>query len=172
MSPQTGESSPELSSGPRIDVVESSFLYVCMVTAFSGRAAWQTCVGHGMHLKSFAALVRVPVMGVVALLLAACASTPEGPYRFSEGWRRARVERVVQGADIDKPKFWECTRKTSAQERSERVYALLSYRSMHHRRTRVVPLTDSTSVRPGDVVYTNVSRCEESIARTARVAGG
>ena len=125
-----------------------------------------------MHLTSFAAQLRVPVMGAVVLLLTACASTPEGPYRFSEGWRKARVERVVQGADINKPRFWECTRKTSVQERSERVYALLSYRSMHHRRTRMVPLTDAASVRPGEVVFTNVSRCEDSIARSSFVTGG
>lgn len=125
-----------------------------------------------MHLKSFAVQSRLCVMGAVVFLLTACASTPEGPYRFSEGWRKARVEHVVQGEDINKPRFWECTRKASAQERSERVYALLSYRSGHHRRTRMVPLADATAVRPGDVVYTDVSRCEDSIARAAFAPGG
>ena len=119
--------------------------------------------GSSLRVKSFSHKLALAGVAVLAVFLVGCASTDEGPFPFSDGWRKARVERIVQGADIEKPSFWRCTRHTTAAERSKEVYALISYRDMHHRRRRMASITDALAVRPGEEVYANISRCSDSI---------
>lgn len=125
-----------------------------------------THMRHGFSMESFGA-ARFLVLGAcwAALeLVAGCASTEEGPYRFSDGWRKARVERIVQGSTLEKPSFWPCTRHTSLEERSQRTYAVVAYRDMHHTRRHLVQLTPEYSVRTGVEVYANISKCEYALA--------
>jgi hypothetical protein len=122
-----------------------------------------------VRVRSFTRSLLLPACGTAALLVAGCATTDEGPYRWSEGWRQARVERLVQGAGIENPRFWRCTRHTAVEERSKNVYALLSYRDMHHKRHRMVPISDGLAVGPGDNVYANISRCADSLVPVAAV---
>lgn len=120
-------------------------------------------------VRSFTRSLLLPVCGAAVLLVAGCATTDEGPYRWSEGWREARVERVVQGAEIENPRFWRCTRQTALEERSKNIYALVSYRDMHHKRRRMVPLSEGVAIRAGDDVYANISRCADSLVPVAAV---
>ena len=120
------------------------------------------------RVRSFTRSLR---LGAAVLLVAGCATTGEGAYRWSEGWREARVERVVRGAEIEDPRFWRCTRQPALEERSKNIYALVSYRDMHHKRRRMVPLSEGVAMRAGDDVYANVSRCSDSIVPVAPVSG-
>lgn len=128
------------------------------------------CVSQ-QRVRSFTTSLLMPFGGAAIMLMAGCATSDEGPYRWSEGWRQARVERIVHGADIENPRFWRCTRHTAAEERSKNMYALLSYREMHHRRRRMVPLSDVLAIRAGSDVYANISKCSDSIVPVAAVRG-
>jgi hypothetical protein len=95
---------------------------------------------------------------------AGCASTDDGLYRFSDGWREARIERILQGADIEEPSLWSCTRHTSAEERSQRSYAVVVYRGTRHKRRYLVEIERQSSMAVGDAVYANTSKCVGAIA--------
>lgn len=116
-------------------------------------------------------MILLPASGAAVLVVAGCATTDEGPYPRSDGWRQARVERVVQGAEVKNPRFWKCTRRMSPEETSKRVYALVSYRDMHHKRRRMAPLPKGVTVRAGDDVYANISRCSDSLVPASNTDG-
>jgi hypothetical protein len=100
-------------------------------------------------------------------VLAGCATPPyEGKYSFYDGWRKGQVERVVGGADLANPGFWNCTRKLDAQARSQQIYVIVSYRRTPSRTARhLVALESGESFSPKDAVYVNVGSCEHALVR-------
>lgn len=100
------------------------------------------------------------------VLLAGCSTTAdEGMYKFSEGWRKARVERVLTAEELRKPRAWECTRHTTADQRRGHIYAILSYRQPPNTRRHLVSVTADDDLRAGEKVYLNLSTCENAIVR-------
>lgn len=105
------------------------------------------------------------------LVFGGCATSAEGPYRFSEGWREAKVVKVVSGGDISRPEYWECIRKVPAAERLARTYVELEYRRMSRHAHHLVPLPAGLELQPGEKVHLNVSMCENALVKRATPAG-
>lgn len=112
---------------------------------------------------------RAAVGSVVGVLLSAalsgCASTEEGPYQFSDGWRHATVEEILPGEDVKRPRFWSCLRDVPESERLARTYVVASYRGPHHRQRHLVAAPVGESLRPGDKVHLHASACENAIVK-------
>lgn len=109
--------------------------------------------------------LRLQAFVVLLLTAAGCASVDEGPYRFSEGWRDAKVVEVLRGADVKKPRFWRCLRSVPEEERLSRTYVVGKYRGPHHRQEHLVPAAPGQAFRPGDAVHLNVAACENAIVK-------
>lgn len=108
---------------------------------------------------------RISLAVLLVAALAGCASMEDGPYKFSEGWRKARVVEVVSGADVKRPRFWTCLRGVPEQERLTRTYVIASYRGPHHRQQHLVSAPVEETVRPGDKVFLHASACENAIVK-------
>lgn len=107
---------------------------------------------------------------LVASAVTGCASMEEGPYRFSDGWRHAKVVEVVPGADVKRPRFWECLRGVSEQDRLRRTYVIANYRGVNRHQDHLVPLPDGEVLRPGEKVHLNVSTCENAVVKRGDVS--
>jgi hypothetical protein len=118
-------------------------------------------------------VTRAALYGLVLapLVLGGCATSPEGPYRFSDGWREAKVVKVVAGGDISRPRFWECIRKVPEAQRFARTYVELEYRRMSRHAHRLVPLPAGLEVQPGEKVHVNVSTCENALVKWSAPPG-
>lgn len=97
------------------------------------------------------------------LLLGGCATVDEGEYRFSQGWRQARVERLVSANELDKPWFWKCTRGTSEAQRQGHEYVVLSYRAFGRRQYRLVERETQQTLSPQQPVYLRASACQNAV---------
>jgi len=111
---------------------------------------------------------RVPIVKVAALvaagLLAGCATDVyEGQYAFRDGWRRGKVVKVVNGANLERPGFWECTRRMTQAERLASDFAVVSYRGVSRQSTYAVPLMAGTRLQPEDKVYINLNTCHSPV---------
>lgn len=102
---------------------------------------------------------------LTAFWLTACATVYEGKYQFAQGWREATVVGMLQGAAIENPRFWECTRKVPEAQRAATDYVLLSYRGVRRPERRVVPVPANVSLAVGERVYLNLAVCEQAIAQ-------
>ena len=71
------------------------------------------------------------------------------------------------GADIENPRFWECTRKATKEQRDATGYVLLSYRGMRRPARRMVPAPAGLPLAVGERVYLNADACEQAIAKPA-----
>lgn len=121
-----------------------------------------------MDLKGRAALYGLVL---APLFLAGCATSPEGPYRFSDGWRDAKVVKVVSGSEITRLRFWDCLRDVLEAQRLSRTYVELEYRRMSRHAHRLVPLPEGMELQPGEKVHLNVSTCENALAKRSTPAG-
>lgn len=118
-----------------------------------------------MKPDPYRAAVR-PMAGVLLLAaLGGCASTEEGPYQFSDGWRHGTVEEILRGEDVKRPRFWTCLRDVPEPERLARTYVVASYRGPHHRQRHLVAAPAGESLRPGDKVHLHASACENAIVK-------
>ncbi len=102
---------------------------------------------------------------LAALSLSACATVYEGKYQFAQGWREATIVGMLQGAAIENPRFWECTRKVPEAQRAATDYVLLSYRGVQRPGRRIVPVPANLSLSVGERVYLNLAACEQAIAK-------
>lgn len=107
------------------------------------------------------------VLSACLLALGGCATSQEGPYPFSQGWREARVERVLDADELEKPWFWSCTRGTSASQREGHRYVILSFRSFGRRQYSLVEHEAGMNLRPRHQVYLQVSACRNAVALPA-----
>lgn len=107
------------------------------------------------------------VLALLAGTATGCATVDEGPYKFSEGWRDARVEEVLSGAHVDRPRFWRCLKDVPEEERANRMYVIASYRGPHHRQKHLVSAPQGEALVPGDKVHLHASACENAIFRRA-----
>lgn len=105
------------------------------------------------------------VTALVVLSATGCANVYEGKYNFSDGWREAKVVAVVQGAKIERPSFWECTRKLEAAQRAATDFVLLSYRGVNRQQRYMVSAPANLPVTPDERVYLKVGSCEGAIAK-------
>lgn len=103
------------------------------------------------------------VLSGSVLALGGCATSIEGPYPFSEGWREARVERLLAADDLEKPWFWSCTRGSSAAQRRGHRYAILSYRAFGRRQYRLVEHEAGINLRPQQQVYLQAGSCRSAV---------
>lgn len=104
---------------------------------------------------------------VAAALLAGCATDPNEKYSFREGWRKGTVLRVVHGSELERPGFWECTRRASEADRRFTDYAIVSYRGVSRQETRAVPLLPGIRLQSEDKVYINLNTCDSPLRRDA-----
>ena len=109
-----------------------------------------------------------PVMLAAAAgaLLSGCSTLFEGKYDFREGWRQGKVEQIVSGDALQRPRFWQCTRRASPEEVAGHRYVILSYDrpSRLGRRLHVVALPPDLDLYPGQPVYVNAFTCRDAIA--------
>lgn len=106
---------------------------------------------------------------LVTCALTGCASMEEGPYRFPDGWRHAKVVEVLSGAEVKRPQFWTCLKGVAEQDRLRRTYVIANYRGVNRHQDRLVPLPDGEVLRPGDKVHLNVSSCDNAIVKRDEV---
>ena len=110
----------------------------------------------------------ISVLGFTAFLLAGCATVYEGKYDFNDGWREAEVMKIAGASEIKKPQFSDCRESAMPQQLSTGQFAVLSYKRMGRKRVHVAPLMPSEALRPGDLVYVNVSRCDTPLVAHVR----
>ena len=103
-----------------------------------------------------------------AVVLAGCLTVYEGKYDFNDGWREAEVMKIAGASEIKKPQFSDCRESAMPQQLSTDQFAVLSYKRMGRKRAHVAPLMPSEAVRPGDLVYVNVTRCDTALVARVR----
>lgn len=109
-----------------------------------------------------------PVLGLSACMLAGCTTLYEGKYDFNEGWREAEVMEIAAASEIKKPQFSDCRESATPEQLSKVQFAVLSYKRMGRNRVHVAPLKPSEALRPGDLVYVNVIRCDTPLVARVR----
>lgn len=112
-----------------------------------------------------ATITKATATFLAALSLAACATVYDGKYQYAQGWREATVVSMLQGAAIENPRFWECTREVPEAQRAATNYVLLSFRGVYRPQRRVVPVPADLSLTVGERVYLNLAVCEQAIAK-------
>ena len=110
-------------------------------------------------------VICVFVMTAALGFLNGCASSDEGPYDFSQGWRKASVLEISSGQDVRNPNFWRCLRQSTPSERLAGRYAVVSYHSIRSSTKHLVPVPNGLVLRPGDEVFVNIDRCDNALAR-------
>jgi hypothetical protein len=113
-------------------------------------------------MRSRTLKAAIAFLGLSALT--GCATVYEGKYNFRDGWREAKVVSLVPGAGIDNPRFWECTRKLTKDQREATAFVLLSYRGMRRQTRRMVPAPAGVPLAVGERVYLKADACEQAIA--------
>jgi hypothetical protein len=130
---------------------------------------------HPARRSALSAAVRgrsgLVLLSAATALVAGCSTVYENKYEFRDGWRKGEVVRITVGEAIQRPVFWNCTRKTTAEQRSGRQYAVVAYRQVPYRpRQHLVPLPSGVLLHPGQRVYVNVGTCENAIALPRGIA--
>ena len=112
------------------------------------------------------ALMLVLLTAVPVALLSGCSTLFEGKYDFRDGWRKGKVQRIVSGDALQRPRYWQCTRRASAEELGGHRYVILSYErpSRLGRGLHVVALPPDLDLHPGQPVYVNAFSCQDAIA--------
>jgi hypothetical protein len=109
---------------------------------------------------------------VVSVLLAGCSTLYENKYDFRDGWRKGEVARITPGEAILRPGYWQCTRRTTVEQRSGRQYAVVAYRQVPYRpRQHLVPVPPGLELQEGQPVYVKLDACEAAIALPQAVPG-
>lgn len=108
------------------------------------------------------------VMSLAGILLSGCALfDDEGPYRFSEGWREGTVRRYGTRDLFAGDSHASCTQLLDAPDADASLFALLSYRSFSHVRSRLVRVDRSINLKAGDIVHFPLSNCESPVGLEA-----
>ena len=110
----------------------------------------------------------ISAVGLTAVFLSGCATVYEGKYDFNDGWREAEVMEFARASEIKKPQFSDCRESAMPKQLSTGQFAVLSYKRMGRKRVHVAPLMPSEAVRPGDLVYVNVTRCDTPLVARVR----
>jgi hypothetical protein len=108
-----------------------------------------------------ATLLSLATLAVVS----GCSTLYEGKYDFRDGWRKARVVQIIQGAAVVRPEYWQCWRDAPSTSRGERRYALLLYSRFGRERQRMVPVPSGLELQKNETVYVNLNRCEGAIVK-------
>ena len=109
----------------------------------------------GFPMKSTHALLATAVLGA---FLGGCATTDEGPFAWSQGWRKGEVLDVVKPASMARPRFFRCIREADpAQLQSD--FLVVKYLQMGRARQTAVPAPADGHLRQGDLVYVNLEDC-------------
>jgi hypothetical protein len=113
---------------------------------------------HGTH--------GAALIGAACALLGGCASEPEGPFAFGDGWRRGEVVSVMRTDEVPNPRFWTCLRKGELAGVSADLVVVVSYRQSSRRRRHLTQLPPGVAaLRPGEKVFVNVEQCRDGLAR-------
>ena len=99
-------------------------------------------------------------LGLVAFILAGCATVYEGKYDFEDGWREAEVMEIAGASEIKKPQFSDCRETATPEKLATARFAVLAYTRMGRQRLHVAPLKADEVFRQGDLVYMNVTNCD------------
>lgn len=102
----------------------------------------------------------IAIVGLLAFSLMGCSTVYEGKYDFNDGWREAKVIQIGSSDEIKRPQFSDCRKALLPNQPGVDKFVVLSYKHLTRPRMRVVPLKQSDSVRPGDLVYMNVLSCD------------
>ncbi|MEO8653266.1 MAG: hypothetical protein ABI409_04015 [Ramlibacter sp.] len=94
-----------------------------------------------------------------------CTTVYEGKYDFRDGWRKARVGQIIQGAAIVRPEYWQCWRDAPSASRGDSRYALLLYSGFGRARQRMVPVPSGLELQKNETVFFNLGRCEGAIVK-------
>lgn len=98
------------------------------------------------------------------MLLVGCASEPEGPYAFRDGWRPGEVVSVMRADDVPNPRFWTCMRGAELAGLGADQVVIVSYLQSGRRRRHLTQLpSGAVALRPGKKVFVNVGRCREGL---------
>lgn len=103
-----------------------------------------------------------------AVALGGCATSDEGPFAWSEGWRKGEVVEVVKPADMERPRFYKCAREADAQE-FKSDFVVVKYLERGRAKRTAVPAPPGQRMQQGDYVYVNLGDCRlPAVARASR----
>jgi hypothetical protein len=102
------------------------------------------------------------------LALSGCVSAPyEGKYAWSEGWRKAEVVAIQTAAEMERPRFYTCVRRTPAEQLTTTKFAVVKYRQMSLTQRHAVPLRAGDKVAAGEKVFVKVDGCSTPLVHQA-----
>jgi hypothetical protein len=95
--------------------------------------------------------------------LTGCADFYRQSRDFQDGWRTGEIVEIGRAKEIQRGGRTDCRKTASADELAVRRFAILVDRSTGRRHAHIEMLDPATSVALGDVVWTNVDRCDTPV---------
>lgn len=118
------------------------------------------------HEKSWSRMFLAGAALLVSAVAAGCSTIYEGKYSFADGWREGEIELVGTAASLPTPQFSDCRKSMPAQQLQAGQFAVVKFTRLGRTQRRVVPLlSDSSKLRPGALVYMDVSDCTVPLVR-------
>jgi hypothetical protein len=100
-----------------------------------------------------------------ATLVLGCATPAEedDAHSFDEGWVAGTVVRLVPGAGLADPGFWQCTRGMATSQVVQGSYVIVRFARRARPRTRLVFAPPDLVLAPDEPVWLNLQRCELAV---------
>ena len=105
-------------------------------------------------------LVIATVGAAVCAALAGCSTFWREAAQYQAGWRTARVLEVADAGQLSGTGYSDCRRQLDPEALAESRFARITYRTSQRSFTHVMLVANSTAIHQGDVVFTNISRCD------------
>lgn len=101
----------------------------------------------------------------LTLVLPGCTTLYEGKYDFRDGWRQAKVTQVLPASQLERPEFFACVRRASANQRANEPFLILTYKKFLRTAERAIVLPQTPQLTLGETVYVNISSCDGPVAK-------
>lgn len=108
----------------------------------------------------------LPVIALllILLVLGGCATrkTHDPAHPFGDGWRKGKVLAIGTEQGLPRTRFRDC-RDDGSTRSPQTHYARVEYRGTHLHDWRVVPLPENHGLRPGEMVYVQITDCNAPV---------
>jgi hypothetical protein len=100
----------------------------------------------------------------LAVISSGCSSLAQDMYAHGTGWREASLVQIAPAGQIERRALTDCRTTATAGSADNRRYAVVEYRSGGRLHVHVLEMDESSQIRVGDTIHTNVLACGASFA--------